>query len=832
MTMAARAEGDSVMRPSTFDDCSADGRTYVEGAPPSLSAQSPMESAPPSSSTAATAGSSLTDQQVHALLDILSHHETYAEIEAFKTPDAVTDYGYPFSRTMAPGLVQQPQQQQQQQQPSGGLSGWLRSATSTPLNSAPGTPRSRTPVPAADQDAASNKGSEGKTGNDDGDKDNDGGDSGTPVLQALLTGFLLPLPWLRDLPRGFWSVRVQGILARLGAADLSESYDKGALGTRKMLATGSSAVIEMLGRGALGGVPKKRAPTSGAGKDDDAGGEASSYDVNKPEDLQRAWDDVVQQLVYGDLVDDIFDHIARTDDFESHSPAVKAAAEYTLIHLAAFAHRVFIGSPEGQYLLKLLENVHSLIPYKLIKQTLRVGNAATMINGMMRLLLAKLSVTSVTNWFGITQSPDDGMNLLQRIVSLVLGWDAGEFRKVADRIEKDKASPPPPEDALRIIREHVAASREEHEIVRRASRANGQSIVVAILSSASEGGAALLAQSGGLTEEQHARCLEYYSALLSVRDREAIAAALCKQAPDLFTQAIKDLVAAYDPMIRSVHARVDIKEHLDGAQGFIDDFIRASKPTKDAGAATTTERLAGVDEYVELLRRNKGLLYRCVSAVASRCDDVWADLREWTKAAVRKFRKDEDEDGDARRSMEARLRDMFADLEGEETRRRVLQAIDAHAAYLTTLNDLSSARLQLLVTTAAAAATNDHEASSADLSSTGAAMMEGPGVYLARWQALLDDTLITPAVPRRAGGALRCGRDVKHTVAMGKTGAGGMPASTSKKTGSSDGGHGGGGGGSRGGGVEAPDVSIVVEALGGPFKELVRERARGLRGLA
>jgi hypothetical protein len=53
----------------------------------------------------------------------------------------------------------------------------------------------------------------------------------------------------------------------------------------------------------------------------------------------------------------------------------------------------------------------------MIKQTLRVSNAATMINGMMKLLLAKLSLTSVTNWVGITQNPDDGLNLLQRYAS-------------------------------------------------------------------------------------------------------------------------------------------------------------------------------------------------------------------------------------------------------------------------------------------------------------------------------------------------------------------------------------------------------------------------------
>jgi hypothetical protein len=64
--------------------------------------------------------------------------------------------------------------------------------------------------------------------------------------------------------------------------------------------------------------------------------------------------------------------------------------------------------------LKLLENVHKLLPYSMVKQTLRIGNAASMLNGMVRLLLAKMGVGALSNWVGLTQNADDGMNLLQR----------------------------------------------------------------------------------------------------------------------------------------------------------------------------------------------------------------------------------------------------------------------------------------------------------------------------------------------------------------------------------------------------------------------------------
>ena len=76
-------------------------------------------------------------------------------------------------------------------------------------------------------------------------------------------------------------------------------------------------------------------------------------------------------------------------------------------------HYTLVLSPKGQYLLKLLDYANKLVPYLMIKQTLKIGNIATMIQGLLKIVLAKMSLTSVTNWIGITASQDSGLNLLQ-----------------------------------------------------------------------------------------------------------------------------------------------------------------------------------------------------------------------------------------------------------------------------------------------------------------------------------------------------------------------------------------------------------------------------------
>ncbi|KAM0431087.1 hypothetical protein ACHAPT_005726 [Fusarium lateritium] len=730
----------------------------------------------------------LAPEQTHALLDILTHHETYAEIEGFKFPDAVTGYGYPFARTTV--VPQAP--------PSAAPSTGWRSWAGTPATSTPATPRSRTPVAGGKEPVVESN------------EEQDDGPSESPILQTMLSRFVLPLPGVRDLPREFWSIRVQGLLARLGEAELSESYDKGALGTRKVLATGASGLLEMIGRGVLGGVKRVHRPETKA-----KGGDDEKYDQTKAADLVRAWDDVVEGLIYGRLVDDMFNHFSKTDDLESHSPVIKAAAEYAIIHLATLIHHIFVLSPEGQYLLKLLENVHSLIPYKMVKQTLRMGNAATMISAMMRLLLAKLSVTSVTNWIGLTANADDGMNLLQRIISLVLSWDAGEFRKGADKVEKAKERPS--DEMLDAIRQYIALGRDEHETVRNASAEHSQSIITAIFNGSNP------ALTSELTDQKHAQCLEYYSALLSVRDREGITTALCRQPPDLFTAMIKDVFTAYEPILRAVHSRVDLREHVEAGQLFIDDFIKTSKPKKaEAGTSTPLKSMIGgeakpgrmpsVDDYVDLLMRNRELMYKWVHSLAASCPDVWEEMRKWAKDAVLKFQqerkpcetmsKDNKANGvDTKASavdmsvMDQRLNELFSSLP-QASQKPVLNALDNHAAYLAQLQALSLCRLQRII----------------DSDDSDSNNMSGPGVYLSRWQSLLEDTAITPGTPK---GPLRHGKDVKHTLTMGKTGVAGaekarevaLEAALREME----------------EGPDAPDVDVVWKEMAEGFRKLLQD---------
>jgi hypothetical protein len=190
-------------------------------------------------------GATLSPDQTKSLFDILTHLQTYREIENFKYPGAIDRYGPPFQDE-----IDSPQ---------------------------------------------------------------------SPVLQTLLAKFILQLPGLRDVSPEFWKGRVEKLVQELSEAELSESYDKGILGIRKTLATAISALIEYPARGVLGGFPAepvKHSPT---------------YDVSDPDDVMQAWRHAVQEAVYGDLVDRVFDKAAESDDLSQHESLVQGMHEFIVV---------------------------------------------------------------------------------------------------------------------------------------------------------------------------------------------------------------------------------------------------------------------------------------------------------------------------------------------------------------------------------------------------------------------------------------------------------------------------------------------------------------------
>ena len=379
-----------------------------------------------------------------------------------------------------------------------------------------------------------------------------------------------------------------------------------------------------------------------------------------------------------------------------------------------------------------------------------------------------------------------------RIISGVLYWDSYEFKKTCDRIEKAKDGPS--SKHLKALRKHVQGPKEKREELRKSSIERSRSIILTILDDTEP------KLSESLSEEQHEQCLQYFAAILSIRDRDEIINVFCRSKPDLLTQTVRDLAGAYEPMIREIHATIDLTEHLDNTQAFIDDFLAVSA-SKHVDGDEGDYELPTVGDYVELLRRHRGSVYSWLHQASAKCPQVRDQVRDWAKGIVRSFRPEESPGNIDGSSLLDRLEVLFAALPSgkQEVIRKVL---DQHSTYLGSLKEGSRGRAEAIA-------------------QDGAGSAAGPGIYLASWQSILDSTPITPD----AKGGARIGRDVIDRTTPGKPGATGdvsLDGTVDVREGMEV--------------IERedamrPDGGVVIEALGDGFHALLKEVAMRIAGM-
>ena len=142
--------------------------------------------------------------------------------------------------------------------------------------------------------------------------------SSAPGLQALVSRFLSRLPGLKDVPDDFWKVQIATIIDDFEKVNLSESYDKGILGSRKTVSTALSALIEYPLRGTFGGFQQLK-------------NYEKNYDLSKAEDLSRAFRDFLNETVYGGIIEETVLKASETDQLTDHDPILQAMHEFVLV---------------------------------------------------------------------------------------------------------------------------------------------------------------------------------------------------------------------------------------------------------------------------------------------------------------------------------------------------------------------------------------------------------------------------------------------------------------------------------------------------------------------
>ena len=244
-----------------------------------------------------------------------------------------------------------------------------------------------------------------------------------------------------------------------------------------------------------------------------------------------------------------------------------------------------------------------------------------------------------------------------------------------------------------------------------------------------------------LDEPQQKIALDYLSIQLAIRDREQLVKVLCHSSPDLFTSSIRSIVPAYDPIIRNLHNATDLSSGVSDFQAFLDDLIRVSTITGKGD----DRKLPTVEDYCKLLQKHQGSSHRFIHQVLKNSKELSESYHEYALKAANAYKQDTTPQIDpstgfaSAGDFTAQLNTLFSTLPDAD-RTLALTEINAHATWLTQLTETSMTQMRSIITNLAQ-----------DKSET----LKGPGMFLTRWQSLMDETPITPLTSK---GGLRSGK--------------------------------------------------------------------------
>ena len=288
---------------------------------------------------------------------------------------------------------------------------------------------------------------------------------------------------------------------------------------------------------------------------------------------------------------------------------------------------------------------------------------------------------------------------------------------------------------------------------------------------------------------------------------------------------MRQLVDAYEPVIRRAHKAIDLSATLGDFEYFLKDLIKLGRiPSNDKGTTTSSSPapVPTVGDFVQLLRKHQRSCHVFLHQCCKNDKELTGWYVEWAKYAATQFKRDMEDYSTIKAddpmvtekgagSLTPSLHRMFESLT-QEKRQQIIPVLDTHSEFLQKMHQQSAARLARVlksppsktpaiakIFSSSASATsrpssrssspgpgglsnnttghhyanfiNSITSSASEMSITGKdgrghghghgpghdsssgspALVEstspGPGAYLARWQALLDATAITPLTP-------------------------------------------------------------------------------------
>ncbi|OJJ48535.1 hypothetical protein ASPZODRAFT_158221 [Penicilliopsis zonata CBS 506.65] len=342
-----------------------------------------------------------------------------------------------------------------------------------------------------------------------------------------------------------------------------------------------------------------------------------------------------REIVESNGLTKLFAEIREKHTIQDLSPQYQKFAEWLRIEVAATIYHLFLAEDNSPELFAQAKRIHSLVPYTLLKNVIRVANPAAVMSGVLDLFLAQ---------------PFGSRSLLQRIFSMTLNDGIRAFQKSIDSVAA-KVEDPVLTGKLKAFTD---ADEEVKNAIRAESVAEDVDLIVAILRSELLTPELTPEQIGkvfnswvawnnavenvDLEMKQGAQWFAHMKQLLKLYTRQRDKAMMLSIVEEPVTlQLFRDLFTIfYEPLVR-VYKSANVYSSITDFAQFADDAIgvveRAQRQDVSADPNQT------VQAFIDLCARHEHNFYKFVHEVHLHDNGLFGSLMSWLEDILEFLRK-------------------------------------------------------------------------------------------------------------------------------------------------------------------------------------------------
>lgn len=161
----------------------------------------------------------------------------------------------------------------------------------------------------------------------------------------------------------------------------------------------------------------------------------------------------------------LFQEIRVKNTIRELKPEYQKFAEWLRIEVAATIYHLFLAEDNSPELFAQAKRIHSLVPYGVLKNVIRIANPAAVMSGVLDLFLAQ---------------PFGARSLLQRIFGMAINDGVNSVQKTIDTLGSTRIKD---EVLCAKIKAYVQADEQVKELIRQEALSDDVDVVVTILRS-------------------------------------------------------------------------------------------------------------------------------------------------------------------------------------------------------------------------------------------------------------------------------------------------------------------------------------------------------------